>query len=375
MTDVPAATSPKAGVLPANGFLSLLRQGNLAHGIYWVLIAADLAVYFIVHLLRPDVIPTNLLAGGLLVFAGSLPIMFICLVMLRLYHVAHNIRPERPALVLLKDLKDFLLHPQRMANGLPMLLIMVIFGLVFADVQGKILTLNPSTWDSYFANMDRVLHFGYQPWQLLQPALGYGPITFLININYSVWYLVMWMFFMFFGFASEQSVLRTRFFLCFMATWTIGGGVLATVFSSAGPCYYSRLGLTPDPYTDLMAYLRNVNETLPVWAIGIQDALWEGHLSRTPLSEISAMPSMHNSSALLFALVGFQVNRFWGWALTVHAALIFIGSIHLAWHYAVDSYFVWGLTLVIWFAMAPVSRWWHHSPAQEEFDRMLAAGT
>ena len=99
-----------------------------------------------------------------------------------------------------------------------------------------------------------------------------------------------------------------------------------------------------------------------------------GALEPNAAGEISAMPSMHNASALLFALAGYQVNRFWGWVLTVHATLIFIGSIHLAWHYAVDSYFAWGLTLVIWFAMAPVSRWWHHSPAQEEFDRMLAAG-
>jgi hypothetical protein len=124
-----------------------------------------------------------------------------------------------------------------------------------------------------------------------------------------------------------------------------------------------------------MAYLRSVNDVVPVWAIRIQDALWQGHLNQTPLSEVSAMPSMHNASALLFALVGYQVSRFWGRALALHAVLIFIGSVHLAWHYAVDAYAAWALTLVIWFAMAPVARWWHSTAAQDDFDHMLEAGT
>ena len=371
--EMPVAVRPRAGVLPANGFFRLLRRGNSAHGIFWALIAANLAAYFILHLLRPDLIPTKMAAGALFVFVGTTPVMLLCLFMQRLYHIVRYVKPERPGLALVRDMKEFLMHPQRMANGLPMLLIMVIFGFVFADIQGKILTINPSTWDSYFANMDRVLHFGYQPWQLLQPILGYAPITFLINVNYNIWFFVMWMFFIFFGFASQKSILRTRFFLSFMATWMIGGSLLAAIFSSAGPCYYSRLGLTPDPYADLMAYLRSVNEVVPVWAIRIQDALWQGHLNQTPLSEVSAMPSMHNASALLFAIVGYQVSRFWGRALALHAALIFIGSIHLAWHYAVDAYAAWALTLVIWFAMAPVARWWHSTAAQADFDRMLAA--
>ena len=86
------------------------------------------------------------------------------------------------------------------------------------------------------------------------------------------------------------------------------------------------------------------------------------------------MPSMHNASALLYALAGYQVSRFAGRLLSVHAILIFIGSIHLGWHYAVDSYLAWALTLVIWFAMAPVSRWWHSTRPQGDFDRALAAG-
>ena len=360
--------------LQENRFLYLLRQGNSAHRIFWAIVGVDFAAYMLLRLLRPDLAPTNVLLGPLTVFGLSLPIMLLCLFMLRFYHVARYVKPEKPGLALLKDMKEFLTHPQRMANGLPMLAIMVIFGFIFSDIQAKILTLNPSTWDSTFANLDKTLHFGYQPWQWLQPVLGYAPITFLLNVNYNIWFFVMWMFFIFFGFAYEPSVLRTRFFLSYIATWIIGGGVLATIFASAGPCYYSRLGLSPDPYTGLMSYLRSVNDVLPVWAIQIQDALWLGHVNQVELSEVSAMPSMHNASALLFAFVGYQINRFWGRVLALHAALIFIGSVHLAWHYAIDGYASWLLVVVIWFAMAPVARWWHTAEVQKDFDAALKSG-
>ena len=87
--------------------------------------------------------------------------------------------------------------------------------------------------------------------------------------------------------------------------------------------------------------------------------------------EILDQPSMHNGTALLFALAGFQVNRKIGWLLMAHAVFIFIGSVHLAWHYAVDSYMAWAVTLVLWFALAPVTRWWHGRAAQRTFTLAL----
>jgi hypothetical protein len=80
---------------------------------------------------------------------------------------------------------------------------------------------------------------------------------------------------------------------------------------------------------------------------------------------------MHNGTALLFALAGFKVNRTMGWLLAGHAALIFIGSVHLAWHYAVDSYAAWALILLLWWMMGPVARWWHGTRAQRELDAAL----
>ena len=35
--------------------------------------------------------------------------------------------------------------------------------------------------------------------------------------------------------------------------------------------------------------------------------------------------------------------------LSAFALMIFLGSVHLAWHYAADSYIAWALTLALWF--------------------------
>jgi hypothetical protein len=376
MMDVHAATSnPRTGALPATGFGNLLRQSISAHGIFFAIMAVYYAGFLVLLGLYPSIVPTSLLVSVIGFSALSVVFIFLCVFILRFYHIAAQVKPERPAPALLKDMKQYLANKKRMANGIPMILIVMIFMYVFANIKAAIPVLNPLAWDTYFAHLDSTLHFGTQPWVWLQPLLGYAPVTYLININYNLWFLVTWIMWVHFAFAERPSELRTRFFLSFFAMWVFIGGVLAVWFSSAGPCFYGRLGLTPDPYADLMAYLRGVNEVMPIWAIPVQDELWQGYSDSSVIVRgISAMPSMHNGSALLYALAGYKVSRFAGHLLSAHAILIFIGSIHLGWHYAVDSYLAWALTLVIWFAAAPVSRWWHSTMAQRDFDRALAAG-
>jgi hypothetical protein len=65
-------------------------------------------------------------------------------------------------------------------------------------------------------------------------------------------------------------------------------------------------------------------------------------------SGISAMPSVHNALAALFAMASFKLNRIAGWLLTFYAAFIWIGSIHLGWHYALDGIVAIALTFGIW---------------------------
>ena len=66
------------------------------------------------------------------------------------------------------------------------------------------------------------------------------------------------------------------------------------------------------------------------------------------------MPSLHVATSVSFALLCWRVHRGLGTLLWLYAGVFFIGSIHLAWHYAVDGYFAVALTCLIWYL---VGRW------------------
>jgi hypothetical protein len=372
MENPAAAATLQAASQASHGFLSLLRKSLNAHGIHLAVIALYYAGFLTLVRLRPDMETSSFLIMALGFVAFSLPIMLIGLLFWRFYHIARFVKPEHPLPALMKDMRNFLASPQRMAHGLPMVVIMVLFMYVFVQLKSNIPVLNPFSWDETWAAADRAIHFGREPWELLQPIFGYGPITFLLNINYNAWFAVMWIVWVYFAFADQASETRTRFFLSFFLAWIVVGGIMAIWLSSAGPCFYGRLGHSPDPYAPLLAYLHEVNGWLPIWAIDVQDMLWQGYSEQSSLEGISAMPSMHNGSALLFALAGYKVSRTMGRILAVHAVLIFLGSVHLAWHYAIDSYVAWPVTLAIWAAMGPVARWWHAGAAQQGFETALA---
>jgi hypothetical protein len=72
---------------------------------------------------------------------------------------------------------------------------------------------------------------------------------------------------------------------------------------------------------------------------------------------ISAMPSVHNGLAVLFSIAAFKIDRTAGWVFAAYALLIWIGSIHLGWHYALDGLVSAALTILIWRAMGKVADW------------------
>jgi membrane-associated phospholipid phosphatase len=77
--------------------------------------------------------------------------------------------------------------------------------------------------------------------------------------------------------------------------------------------------------------------------------LWNGYTGASSGSiGISAFPSLHVATAVLFAL---YASRRWGrigLALWAFAATILVGSVVLGWHYAVDGYAGALLSVLIW---------------------------
>jgi hypothetical protein len=210
---------------------------------------------------------------------------------------------------------------------------------------------NPYSWDPIFAKIDAIIHGGFQPWQLLHPIIGYPLLTSVINFIYNLWFFVMFFVFYWQAFSLRDLKLRMQFLISFVLICGILGTFFATLFSSVGPCYYDKIVIGSDVYKPLMNYLNNAGESFPIWALNTQKILWETYINNEINlgSGISAMPSLHVATSFLFTLVGWKHHRILGVVFGVFAFIILIGSVHLAWHYAIDGYFSIIFTAIIWY--------------------------
>ncbi|GEM_PF-347856 len=239
----------------------------------------------------------------------------------------------------------------RVAGAAAAVLLMVVFLQLFEAVKTAIPVIHPFSWDQALYHADRALALGHDPWRLLQPFLGHPVVTHVLDDGYAIWYVVI-MGTLLWQCWSPRRGLRDRFLLAFVLCWAVLGSVLATLFSSAGPTYYGQVVGHPDPYTPLMDYLRRVDAVHSVTALKIQRYLWEGYtgVAVHSVQGISAMPSLHVSMAVLATLVAARYRRWLAVPFGAFTVLVFLGSIELAWHYAVDGYVAAVLTLGCWWA-------------------------
>jgi hypothetical protein len=245
---------------------------------------------------------------------------------------------------------DRFLTLRRFSTALPVLLIFPLFGATYTNLKVLTPAIVPFCWDADFAKWDRLLHGGYDPWQLLQPFLGYPYVTSLINAVYNFWFLLAYAVIVWQIASTDRPRLRMQYLLTFVLVWAGIGNVAATILSSAGPVYYGRITGLPDPYAPLMAYLQHASTVAAVPALEMQEILWKLYKAHGLAigSGISAMPSLHVAIATSVVLLTRQIDRRLAIGSTVFAAIILIGSVHLGWHYAIDGYVSIIGTLLIW---------------------------
>lgn len=294
--------------------------------------------------------------------ANTIPFVAICLffgaAFVAIYRMVRFTRPESPIHELGRQLGGLFFDAHRMSAGAFTLLLFVPFMAMFAEIKVSIPTVAPFAWDATLTAWDRALFFGYLPYELLQPIVGYPVVTFAFDIAYKLWFLILWLSFLGFAFTRSVPVLRTRFLVGFFLTWFLLGNLLAIALTSAGPCFYGLLMAGPDPYEPLMTYLREADRVLPIGALEIQGRLWSGYLGQSEAMGISAAPSLHNATSLLMALTAWKLDRRLGIALSAFAATTFVASISLGWHYAIDGLIAYAGTAVIWIACGRFATWW-----------------
>lgn len=297
--------------------------------------------------------PTATITMYLPTYQAMVPVVIVVLLAGRAFAIVALDRPARPLMQFAAELRTTLASPRRIANAIPVLMCLLVFGGTFTVIKTSLPLLFPFAWDVPLEEVDRWVHGGTAPWQLLQPIVGMPAVTGAISWAYIHWFDVLGFVLIWQTFSQQDARLRLQFFFSLVLGWILLGTVAGALFSSAGPCYFGRVTGLADPFAPLIAYLRDVDQAYPVWAIRAQEKLWQTYLTRSATlgAGISAMPSMHVALVTLFALVCWRTNRWLGIVMSIFALIILVGSVHLAWHYAVDGYFSIAGMIAIWYVV------------------------
>jgi len=259
---------------------------------------------------------------------------------------------RNPFAGLMRYLRDRFGSPALAAGTLlPILVLPLLMG-SFGTLKMLLPLARPFAWDDWLAAADRMLFFGYQPWQFTHALFGSAALTQWIDYSYSLWVALLFAAVLFYALLARRYD-RARFFLAFGAAWLLIGVAGAYLFASAGPCYAALVGAQSAPeFAPLMEKLKAIHEGgARLEAYEWQSVLWNHHVAQRYgfAMGISAMPSMHNAITVLYALSLAGAARPARLAAWGFVALIFIGSIHLGWHYAVDGIaaglMMWGIWL------------------------------
>jgi hypothetical protein len=184
--------------------------------------------------------------------------------------------------------------------------------------------LVPFWADPMLADIDKVLFLGRDPWTILATLNSTAAAVF-----YHRGWFVMMILALIVVLSAPPSAQKSAAMLTYFLCWSVVGPLIHMVLPAAGPIFYMQMG-----YGDRFAALQNVSETREVaaylWALYAGEGFGPG-------SGISAMPSLHIATTAWMVLVARAFTpRLFVPTLLLGVA-IFLLSIALGWHYAMDG--------------------------------------
>jgi PAP2 superfamily len=215
---------------------------------------------------------------------------------------------------------------------------------LFQLFKQVVLPLRGFPLDPFLASFENQLLFGHDAWQITHALFGGLGATKLFDACYAVWLPMMFAFPPVIVMSIADIRLRARLLACWLASWVFIASLGAWLFGSAGPIYYNSLVGPNAGFAALQKELAIISATAQangqsIAALDFQDMLLRQMKNGDLVSAggISAMPSMHVAIATLMAIAAFRFAKPLGFIFTTYAILIWIGSIHLGWHYALDG--------------------------------------
>jgi len=182
----------------------------------------------------------------------------------------------------------------------------------------------PFRADPLLAHIDRALFLGHDPWTLLS-WLNTMPMAIFYH---RAWFAMM-IVTLLIVLTRPASAKKSAILLTYFLLWSVAGPMIHILLPAAGPVFFEKLG-----YGSQFAAI-----PLPEEMIKMVNFLW-GYYSGNrfgPGSGISAMPSLHIATTVWMVIAIQAVARRWTWAVAVPGFLIFLLSMSLGWHYAVDG--------------------------------------
>jgi hypothetical protein len=237
----------------------------------------------------------------------------------------------------------------------------VLIPLVVACFTGWKVWLNrtlPFAWDTSLAAVDYKLHGGHYPWELLQPFASSGILIDTLVALYTLGWFGMLHGITVWQALAVPSPRRSRFLIASALAWPVAGNLLAGAYMSAGPWFEARLHPDGSPFLALGEQIARISGRTQ-WAQNYLFSAYQGRNSWEVAAGISAMPSMHLVIATIIA------SFLWGYGIvgrmlgTLFVVSIFVGSVVLGWHYAVDGYAGIVAGLLLWSVAGQVARATH----------------
>jgi len=260
-------------------------------------------------------------------------------------HCVAFVRPHRPLSYIWCRVRS--VSAEHIVSFFLVAAIIAVHMVAFMYIKPLIPVMHPFAWDAQFAHWDAALH-GTDPWRLVHPYLAPTVVMRIVVTAYVFYFYAVFTAASWQASRRNDSKVRMQFLLTFLLCWVLLGTVAATIFSSAGPCFYRHVVPGPDKYAELMVYLQSPATPASV-IVQSQKNLWyiyENH-EYGHLFAISAMPSMH--VALTFLLVLVSRSRVIRVLSIIFTIVVSLGCVHLAWHYAIDVYAgIIGAWLIWW---------------------------